>query len=67
MDSSDAEAVISRLKPRLQQGWCSLNDLADDAGILHEEEVMHMIDWLSDNDLVERDAALRFRWKENHI
>ena len=67
MDSFDAEAVISRLKPRLQQGWCSLNDLADDAGILHEEEVMHMIDWLSDNDLIERDAALRFRWKENHI
>ena len=67
MDSTDAEAVINRLKPRLQQGWCSLNDLADDAGILHEEEVMHMIDWLSDNDLIERDAGLRFRWKENKI
>ncbi|MDP4291691.1 MAG: ATP-dependent DNA helicase RecQ, partial [Bacteroidota bacterium] len=25
MDLTDAEAVINRLKPRLQQGWCSLN------------------------------------------
>ena len=67
MDSIDAEAVIKRLKPRLQQGWCSLNELAEDAGILHEEEVMHMIDWLSDNDMVERDASMCFRWKQSNL
>ncbi|MDP4291253.1 MAG: RecQ family zinc-binding domain-containing protein, partial [Bacteroidota bacterium] len=62
MDLTDAEAVINRLKPRLQQGWCSLNDLTDDAGILQEEEVIHMVDWLVDNEFVERNAGLGFRW-----
>jgi len=66
MDSIDAEAVINRLKPRLQQGWCSLNELAEDAGILHEEEVMHMMDWLSDNELIERNESLCFRWKQDN-
>ena len=63
MDTIDAKAVLKRLKPRLKQGWCTLNDLADDAGISQEEGVMHMIDWLSDNELIERDDQNRFRWK----
>jgi len=63
MDTTDAEAVINRLKPRLQQGWCSLTELAEDAGILHEEDVMHMVDWLLDNELIERDDRLCVRWK----
>jgi ATP-dependent DNA helicase RecQ len=62
-DSTDAQAIISRLKPRLQKGWCSLSDLAEDAGIFQEEKVIQMIDWLSDNDLIERDDRLLFRWK----
>ena len=65
MDTTDAEAVINRLKPRLQLGWCSLNELAEDAGILHEEDVMHMVDWLLDNELIERDDRLCVRWKNS--
>ena len=63
MDTTDAEAVINRLRPRLQQGWCSLNELSEDAGILHEEEVMHMVDWLLDNELIERNDESLVRWK----
>jgi ATP-dependent DNA helicase RecQ len=66
MDTTDAEAVINHLRPRLQHGWCSLNDLAIDAGILHEDGVMLMMDWLLDNELVERNAGLEFRWKTDH-
>lgn len=66
MDTTDAEAVINRLKPRLQQGWRSLNELAEDAGILHEDEVMLMIDWLMDNELIERNDELKVRWKPDN-
>ena len=65
MDTSDAEATINRLKPRLQQGWCTLTDLAEDAGILHEDEVMHMVDWLLDNELLEKNEESKVRWKPN--
>jgi len=65
MDTSDAEATINRLKPRLQQGWCTLTDLAVDAGILHEDEVMHMVDWLLDNELLEKNEESKVRWKPN--
>jgi ATP-dependent DNA helicase RecQ len=65
MDTSDAEATINRLKPRLQQGWCTLTDLAEDAGILHEDEVMLMVDWLLDNELLEKNEELMVRWKPN--
>jgi ATP-dependent DNA helicase RecQ len=63
MDTSDAEATINRLKPRLQQGWCTLTDLAEDAGILHEDDVMHMVDWLLDNELLEKNEESKVRWK----
>jgi ATP-dependent DNA helicase RecQ len=66
MDTTDAEAVINRLKPRLQQGWRSLNELAEDAGILHEDDVMLMIDWLMDNELIERNDELKVRWKPDN-
>lgn len=66
MDTTDAEAVINRLKPRLQQGWRTLNELAEDAGILHEDEVMLMIDWLMDNELIERNDELKVRWKPDN-
>src|ERR1035437_715761 len=65
MDTSDAEATINRLKPRLQQGWCTLTELAEDAGILHEDEVMHMVDWLLDNELLEKNEESKVRWKPN--
>ena len=65
MDTTDAEAVINRLKPRLQQGWCGLTELAEDAGILHEDEVMHMVDWLLDNELLEKNEESKVRWKTN--
>jgi ATP-dependent DNA helicase RecQ len=65
MDTSDAEATINRLKPRLQQGWCTLTDLAEDAGILHEDDVMRMVDWLLDNELLEKNEESKVRWKPN--
>jgi len=65
MDTTDAEAVINRLRPHLENGWCTLTELAEDAGILHEDEVMLMMDWLSDNELIERNEELKFRWKQD--
>ena len=64
MDNFDAEAVIDIIKPKLLQGWCSLNDLGAEVGIKQEDAVLQMMDWLSDNGWIERDENYNFRWKQ---
>ena len=59
----DFDSILKEIKPLLLSKPCSLQELVSVLSIMPEDKVLKAIQWLSDNEKIERTKDNNFTWK----